>query len=246
MKFLIEDCVTYDSEKGVLHHHNGDVVHLRKTENSLLICLIEGTQDKRSIIKYVWPSTIVTNSSYYKAIFDLRNQMITVGLSPALIKTIPRKGVAFHGQCKQINGDEASPEINTPSGHVLQYESVSQTMNNSSNALPLTLFARAHFLHLLSGLNISFKIISMYFFVAMLAFFGGFTYMKEKTHFALKKINENDRVVFLLDDASAPSSSHLERAKYIYVYQNPHAKTIYSCLERSPGKIKCVNNTSYY
>jgi len=99
MRYTLEqDLVIFCAKQDCLQPHNGAPVKLRHLEKLLLQALLSNVNDKRDIIKYVWPKTVVGDGSYHKLVFDLRKQLKLSGLAPELIKTIPRRGLEFAGQ----------------------------------------------------------------------------------------------------------------------------------------------------
>lgn len=74
-------------------------VSLSESESCLLKMLLEKTCSKREIIYAVWErrGVIVTESSYYKLIRQLRSSFKKVNLDESLIATLPRIGVVYNG-----------------------------------------------------------------------------------------------------------------------------------------------------
>lgn len=118
MRYTLEqDLVIFCAKQDCLQPHNGAPVKLRYLEKLLLQALLSNVNDKRDIIKYVWPKTVVGDGSYHKLVFDLRKQLKLSGLAPELIKTIPRRGLEFAGQWRILrvplppeDGDTASEQ----------------------------------------------------------------------------------------------------------------------------------------
>ena len=89
--------ITFCTLNDFLQPRDGSPIKLRHLEKLLLQALLNHVSDKREIIQYVWPKTVVSDGSYHKLVFDLRKQLDLVGLDPSTIKTIPRRGLAYNG-----------------------------------------------------------------------------------------------------------------------------------------------------
>ncbi|CNF08019.1 hypothetical protein QVN42_16070 [Yersinia nurmii] len=72
---------------------------LSENESRLLQMLLEKTCEKREILYTIWESrgVIVTDSSYYKLIKQLRQSFVMIGENEDPIMTLPRIGVRFVG-----------------------------------------------------------------------------------------------------------------------------------------------------
>src|SRR5471030_2170329 len=74
-------------------------VPLSESESCLLMMLLEKTCSKREIMHAVWEKrgVIVTESSYYKLVRQLRSSFMKANLDESLITTLPRIGVLYTG-----------------------------------------------------------------------------------------------------------------------------------------------------
>ncbi|WP_440974375.1 winged helix-turn-helix domain-containing protein [Pseudomonas koreensis] len=116
MHFALEhDQVIFNTTQDRLQPRMGEPVKLRYLEKLLLQALLSNVNDKREIIQYVWPKTIVSDGSYHKLVFDLRKQLSLSGLDSALIKTIPRRGLVYAGQWRIL--EITAQDVNLSSGH---------------------------------------------------------------------------------------------------------------------------------
>ena len=117
MQYYLESKkVLYNPKKAILAKESGDVIYLSNAENALLNCLLTGMNGKNEIIDTIWPGVYVTENSYHKLIFDLRQQFKLADLDPKSIKTLPRRGCIYSGVIEKIEnaGDEAAGQNTTP------------------------------------------------------------------------------------------------------------------------------------
>ena len=98
--FFLDNGVQFIPEKRFLISLSGHVVNLSENSYRFLILLLDGENDKQKIINQIWHEQrgVVSDSSYYGQIYALRKAFELVGLSGALIKTIPRRGVKYTGK----------------------------------------------------------------------------------------------------------------------------------------------------
>lgn len=98
--FFLDNGVQFLPEKRFLISLSGHVVNLSENSYRFLILLLDGENDKQKIINQIWHEQrgVVSDSSYYGQIYTLRKAFELVGLSGALIKTIPRRGVKYTGK----------------------------------------------------------------------------------------------------------------------------------------------------
>src|SRR3990167_1040745 len=92
MYYCIGNQSIYSPRESTITRADGGCVHLTRTENSLLNCLLLHAESKDEIIATVWKSAVVSESSYYKLIHDLRDKFDKAGLSKNFVKTVPRRG----------------------------------------------------------------------------------------------------------------------------------------------------------
>lgn len=110
--YVLEGQVFFDRQRR--HLHSGDQqVELKEHEARLLTALLNGVQDKRRIIELLWESrgVIVTENNYYKVVKGLRNAFEAIGLSPDLLKTLPRVGIAYVGAAEPGEAPHPEPAV---------------------------------------------------------------------------------------------------------------------------------------
>ncbi|AJI94952.1 hypothetical protein BD65_2656 [Yersinia ruckeri] len=84
-------------------------IRLSENESRLLQMLLEKTCEKKEIIHTIWESRgiIVTDSSYYKLIKQLRYSFSNIGVEEDPIMTLPRIGVRYVGTQEIIEPEAA-------------------------------------------------------------------------------------------------------------------------------------------
>ncbi|AJJ64117.1 winged helix-turn-helix domain-containing protein [Yersinia aldovae] len=85
------------------------VVVLSESESCLLKMLLAKTCSKREVMYAIWEKrgVIVTESSYYKLVRQLRCSFKKANLDETLIATLPRIGISYTGT-KQVLPDEST------------------------------------------------------------------------------------------------------------------------------------------
>lgn len=126
--------VTFCSFHDYLELRNGTLVKLRHLEKLLLQALLSKITDKREIIQYIWPKTVVSDGSYHKLVFDLRKQLNLAGIDPTLIKTIPRRGLAYSGHWQEIIVSEKTETLPTASDTASNMLSPTQEIEISNSS----------------------------------------------------------------------------------------------------------------
>lgn len=76
------------------------IVTLSENENCLLKMLLIKTRSKKEVMAEVWEGrgVIVTDSSYYKLVRQLRQSFKNAGIDEDVIITLPRIGIAYTGE----------------------------------------------------------------------------------------------------------------------------------------------------
>ncbi|MCF8962844.1 hypothetical protein LHK13_01544 [Providencia rettgeri] len=100
---LLSGDVVYDPLKRTLSHEK-NVVNLSENESCLLKLLLIKTNSKREVMYEIWEKrgTIVTESSYYKLVRQLRQSFKKVDLDENLIMTLPRFGILYTGEKSEM------------------------------------------------------------------------------------------------------------------------------------------------
>nr|ELR5114527.1 hypothetical protein [Providencia stuartii] len=95
---ILSDHVIYDSLKRTLSRGK-KTVNLSENESCLLKLLLTKTSSKREVMHEIWEKrgTIVTESSYYKLVRQLRLSFKKMELDENLIMTLPRIGILYTG-----------------------------------------------------------------------------------------------------------------------------------------------------
>lgn len=121
MILMSDGCYYFSLEKGVHFYPEsrcittsaGNTIELPENSYRFLTLLLEGESDKQKIISEVWREQrgLVSDSSYYGQIYNLRKALEAAGLSGGLIKTIPRRGVRYLGKvdkriCESTDSNE--------------------------------------------------------------------------------------------------------------------------------------------
>ncbi|WP_145932190.1 winged helix-turn-helix domain-containing protein [Yersinia bercovieri] len=90
----------------------GNVISLSESESCLLKMLLAKTCSKREVMYAVWEKrgVIVTESSYYKLVRQLRSSFKKASLDESLITTLPRIGILYTGTKKTLPVQTASNE----------------------------------------------------------------------------------------------------------------------------------------
>lgn len=96
---LLSEQVVYDPLKRTLSRGKKSI-NLTENESCLLKLLLIKTSNKREIMYEIWEKrgTIVTESSYYKLVRQLRQSFKKVELDENLIMTLPRIGILYTGE----------------------------------------------------------------------------------------------------------------------------------------------------
>lgn len=100
---LLSEHVVYDPLKRTLS--KGKVsINLSENESCLLKLLLIKTSNKREVMYEIWEKrgTIVTESSYYKLVRQLRQSFKKVELDENLIMTLPRVGILYTGEKSEM------------------------------------------------------------------------------------------------------------------------------------------------
>ncbi|WP_050323417.1 winged helix-turn-helix domain-containing protein [Yersinia enterocolitica] len=86
------------------------VVLLSESESCLLKMLLEKTCSKREVMYAIWEKrgVIVTESSYYKLVRQLRCSFKKANLDETLIATLPRIGISYTGTKKALTAESTS------------------------------------------------------------------------------------------------------------------------------------------
>ena len=79
-------------------------INLSENESCLLKLLLMKTRNKREVMYEIWEKrgTIVTESSYYKLVRQLRQSFKKVELDENLIMTLPRVGLLYTGEKSEM------------------------------------------------------------------------------------------------------------------------------------------------
>ncbi|HGN1706446.1 TPA: transcriptional regulator [Providencia rettgeri] len=100
---LLSEKVVYDPLKRTLTR--GKIsTSLTENESCLLKILLTKVSNKREIMYEIWEKrgTIVTESSYYKLVRQLRQSFKKVELDENLIMTLPRIGILYTGEKSEM------------------------------------------------------------------------------------------------------------------------------------------------
>ncbi|MGG4609554.1 winged helix-turn-helix domain-containing protein [Providencia sp. Me31A] len=100
---LLSEKVVYDPLKRTLSRGKLST-SLTENESCLLKILLTKTSNKREIMYEIWEKrgTIVTESSYYKLVRQLRQSFKKVELDENLIMTLPRIGILYTGEKSEM------------------------------------------------------------------------------------------------------------------------------------------------
>lgn len=95
---ILSDHVVYDPLKRTLSRGK-KIINLSENESCLLKLLLTKTSSKREVMYEIWErrGTIVTESSYYKLVRQLRLSFKKIELDENLIMTLPRIGILYTG-----------------------------------------------------------------------------------------------------------------------------------------------------
>lgn len=96
---LLSEEVVYNPLKRTLSKGKKSI-SLTENESCLLKLLLVKTSNKREVMYEIWEKrgTIVTESSYYKLVRQLRQSFKKVELDENLIMTLPRIGILYTGE----------------------------------------------------------------------------------------------------------------------------------------------------
>ncbi|AVX39893.1 winged helix-turn-helix domain-containing protein [Yersinia enterocolitica] len=120
---LCED-VIFNPLKRTLSREN-NTISLSESESCLLKMLLENTCSKREVMYEIWEKrgVIVTESSYYKLVRQLRSSFKKASLDEGLITTLPRIGILYTGTKKTHIAHKATIETtqrnNTPQRSII-------------------------------------------------------------------------------------------------------------------------------
>ncbi|HBO23387.1 MULTISPECIES: winged helix-turn-helix domain-containing protein [unclassified Providencia] len=100
---LLSEHVVYDPLKRTLSRGK-KIINLSENESCLLKLVLIKTISKREIMHEIWEKrgTIVTESSYYKLVRQLRQSFKKVELDENLIMTLPRIGILYTGEKSEM------------------------------------------------------------------------------------------------------------------------------------------------
>ncbi|QHB34834.1 hypothetical protein F0T03_18145 [Yersinia canariae] len=101
--------VIFNSWKRTLTQQEA-IVLLSESETCLLKMLLAKTCSKREVMYEIWEKrgVIVTESSYYKLVRQLRSSFKKARLDESLIATLPRIGISYTGTKKTLPVESAS------------------------------------------------------------------------------------------------------------------------------------------
>lgn len=121
-KFILENKVVYDADT-----HSLFLLGMRSTQTTLAIpaslCLLVLLQNKdeavslKQLLSFAWEDRgmTVSNNAIYQNISILRKSLMSFGLSPDIIKTVPKRGFVVSSEsfaefslCSKTEGDESS------------------------------------------------------------------------------------------------------------------------------------------
>ncbi|MEN3813531.1 hypothetical protein ABH309_21110 [Chromobacterium piscinae] len=102
MRFELCEHFLFDSVSQTLHSQNDVQAHLSYRTAILLTLVLQGETSKRVIMDTIWRGGDVGDGSYHKLIFELRNQLQSIGMDPDVIKTLPRRGCCFIGSVRSL------------------------------------------------------------------------------------------------------------------------------------------------
>ncbi|HEC8329702.1 TPA: hypothetical protein RG647_RS15165 [Providencia rettgeri] len=100
---LLSEQVVYNPLKRTLTR-GSILTNLSENESCLLKMLLVKRSNKREIMYEIWEKrgTIVTESSYYKLVRQLRQSFKQIGLDENLIMTLPRVGILYTGEKSEM------------------------------------------------------------------------------------------------------------------------------------------------
>ena len=100
---LLSEQVVYDPLKRTLSRGK-NIINLSENESCLLKLVLIKTSSKREIMHEIWEKrgTIVTESSYYKLVRQLRQSFKKAELDENLIMTLPRIGILYTGEKSEM------------------------------------------------------------------------------------------------------------------------------------------------
>ncbi|ELZ5940484.1 MULTISPECIES: winged helix-turn-helix domain-containing protein [Providencia] len=101
---ILSEYVVYNPLKRTLSRGK-KTINLSENESCLLKLLLNKTSSKREIMYEIWEKrgTIVTESSYYKLVRQLRLSFKKIELDENLIMTLPRVGILYTGTKSEAN-----------------------------------------------------------------------------------------------------------------------------------------------
>lgn len=117
-------------------------VALASNEGDLLLALIDGVEGKENIIARVWGGRglVVSDSSYYKALYVLRARLADAGLGRSALKTLPRRGAVL--MCDIAIGNVAVSHVAVGEGGETVVETfVADSFEVAGDALPVRVFS---------------------------------------------------------------------------------------------------------
>ncbi|HHL2560668.1 TPA: transcriptional regulator [Yersinia enterocolitica] len=106
---ILSEGVIFNSWKRTLTQQE-TVVVLSESESCLLKMLLDKTCSKREVMYAIWEKrgVIVTESSYYKLVRQLRCSFKKANLDETLIATLPRIGISYTGTIQAVAAEPAS------------------------------------------------------------------------------------------------------------------------------------------
>lgn len=108
--FILDNGVRFFPGRRYITDRTGAVINLTENSYRFFTLLLKGETDKQSIISQVWCEQrgAVSDSSYYGQIHFLRKMLAEVGISGAVIKTLPRRGVKYMGKVDVMPEDSVT------------------------------------------------------------------------------------------------------------------------------------------
>ncbi len=105
MKFLLGDCVTFNSDDGSLYHieQQDNIIVLPHLASRVLTCLVVNAGQvvsRETIFDYVWANNelIPSNNSLTQYVSLIRKTLLELKCQNELIETIPKRGFYFPAQ----------------------------------------------------------------------------------------------------------------------------------------------------
>lgn len=227
MKIIIEDSIIFDTEDGTLSADGHPPVSLKHNESLLLQFLINGITEKNDLIARIWDKTAVTDSSYHKLIFELRNQLEKAGADPKIIRTIPRRGCHFAGK--------HAPLITEPP---VQSAEPAPAPQETEEAVPT---AQTKSPWQLTGLPSGLPVLSIVF----LGFIMGWTASDMIPSLFYKIIHRGSSHIYIVGQTYTETPKFPQSGGDVFYIKGRKSTTLYLCDAKDRSDLNCKNEITY-